>query len=182
MHDDLVHLAGDLAVDQDVGALLVVVPHVARSVLVIPVHAAGVGIPRDHAVGEEVVARTVVRIRPWHRIAGAPQHLVGRRVVGPRDPHGAAAGLPGIVLVLPGLAAGLARSRNDIFAPRQLAARGIDRHDEVSHAAVAARSADDDLVIHGERRRREGDAGLAVGESGLPYDLAGLLVRRDHAR
>src|SRR5258708_248910 len=28
----------------------------------------------------------------------------------------------------------------------------------------------------------EGDAGLAVGEIGLPYDLAGLLAGGDHAR
>ena len=125
----------------------VVVPHVARHILEIPVHLAGVGIPRDHAVGVEIVARPVGRIEHRHRIAGAPDHLVGGEIVGAGHPHGAAAGLPGVVLVLPGLAAGLAGRRNHIFAPDELAGRGIERRDEVAHAAVAAGGADDDLVL-----------------------------------
>src|SRR5258708_11725330 len=42
------------------------------------------------------------------RSAGAPQHLVGGDIVGARHPHGGAAGLPGVVIVLPGLGTGLA--------------------------------------------------------------------------
>src|SRR6202049_4092752 len=82
----------------------------------------------------------------------------------------------------PGLAAGLAGRRDDVFAPGELAGRGVDRHDEVAHAAVAARGADDDLILHGKRCGREYNAGLAVTEIGLPYDLAGLLVGGDHTR
>ena len=171
----------DLAVDQDVGAGLVVVPHVAGQVLVIPVHLAAVGIPRDQAVGVEVVAGTVIRVEHRHRIAGAPQHLIGGDIVGAGDPHGAAAGLPRIVLVLPGLAAGFAGRRHDVFAPGDLSGRGIDRHDEVAGAAVAAGGAQHDLVLDRERRRGELQVDLAVGEIALPRDLAGLLVGGDHA-
>src|SRR5882757_4424592 len=102
MGDELAWLAGNLSVDQDVGAGSIIIPHVARDVLVVPVHLAGVGIPGDQAVGVEVVAGTVEGIIHGHRIAGAPQHLVGGDIVGAGHPHGAAAGLPSVVGVLPG--------------------------------------------------------------------------------
>src|SRR6266852_8396152 len=54
--DELARLPGDVAVDQDVGADLVVVPHVAGCELDIPVHVAGVGLVGYGAVGIEVVA------------------------------------------------------------------------------------------------------------------------------
>src|SRR5262249_25388853 len=177
--DELARLPGNLSVDQDVGAGRIVVPHVARRVLVVPVHLAGVGGPRDQAVGVEVITRAIIGIEHRDRIAGAPQHLIGSGVVGTGDPHGAAAGLPGVVLVLPGLAARLAGSRDDVLAPHHLAGRAVKRGDEIAHAAVAAGGADDDLVLHGEGRCGELQIGLAVGEIGLPRDLAGLLVGGD---
>src|SRR6266478_3560120 len=88
----------------------------------------------------------VCRIIHRHRIAGAPDGLVRLRIVGAGDPEGAAAGPPGVVLVLPGLAAGLARRRDRIGAPQPLAARGVESRDPIAHAVVAACSADDDLV------------------------------------
>src|ERR1700741_1146 len=42
--------------------------------------------------------------------------------------------------------------------------------------------AGDDLVLHGERRGGELQVILAVGDVGLPFDLAGLLVGGDDAR
>src|SRR2546428_7146815 len=111
--DELARLPADRGVEQDVGARLVVVPHVARYVLVIPVHLAAVGIPGDQAVGVEIVAGAVVGVGPRHWVAGAPQQLVCAGIVGARHPHGAAAGLPGVILVLPRLAARLARRGND---------------------------------------------------------------------
>src|SRR5262249_25943821 len=150
MGDQRARLPGDYAVDEDVGAGLVVVPMVAGRVLEVPVHLAGVGIPRDHAVGVEIVAGAVGGVEHRHRVAGAPDHLVGLNVVGAGDPHGAAAGLPGVVLVLPGLAAGLARRRNHVFAPDDLAGRAVERGDEIAHAAIATGRADDDLVLDRE--------------------------------
>ena len=129
MGDELARLAAHLPVDQNVGAGLVIVPHVARHVLVVPVHLAGVRIPGDQAVGVEVVARPVIGVEHRHRVAGPPQHLVGGGIVRPGHPHGAAAGLPGVVLVLPGFRTRFTRRRNHVFPPRQLAGRGIERDD-----------------------------------------------------
>jgi hypothetical protein len=86
MGDELARLAGYLAIDQDMGADLVEVPHVAGRVLEIPVHLAGIGIPGDRTVGVEIVAGTVVRIEHRHRVAGAPDGLVGLHVIGAGDP------------------------------------------------------------------------------------------------
>src|SRR5580704_7904711 len=89
---------------QDMRADLVVVPHVAWPELKIPVHAPGVGIPRDHTIGVEVVARPIERIEHRYRIAGSPEGLVGDGIVGPRYPHRAAAGAPSIGVAFPGRA------------------------------------------------------------------------------
>ena len=180
MGDQLARLPADLAIDEDVRVRLVVVPHVARHILEVPVHVPAVGIPRDHAVGEQVVAGAIGRIEHRHGIAGAPDHLVGRGIVGARDPHGAAADLPGVVLVLPGLAAGLARRRYDVFAPDQLAGGAVERRDPVAHAAVAAGGTNDDLVL--DRERRGGDLHVRlVVQVRLPDHLAVVLVGGDHA-
>src|SRR5262249_44492416 len=182
VRDQLAVLAGDLAVDQNVRARLVIVPRVVRRVLEEPVHLAVVGIPGDHAVGVEIVAGPIVGVEHRHRVAGAPDHLVVGDVVAAGDPHGAAAGLPGLlILVLPGLAAGLARLRDDVFLPEELASLGIEPGDPVAYAAVAAGRAHDHLVLHNQRCRGELHVGL-VGEIGLPDHLAGVLVGRDHAR
>ena len=126
MRHQLARLARDLAVDEDVRADLVEIPHVAGRVLEVPVHLAGVGIVRDRAVGEEVVARPIGRIVHRHRVAGPPEGLVGGGIVGSGHPQGAAAGLPGVVLVLPGFAAGLAGRRNGVFLPEPLAGLGVE--------------------------------------------------------
>ncbi len=165
MRDQLARLPVDHAIDQNVRAGFVIIPVVARGVLEIPVHLAGVGIPGDHAVGVEVVARTIGGVEHGNRIAGAPDHLVGGGVVGACHPHRPAAGLPGdLGLVLPGLAAGLAGRRDHVFAPDHLAGRAVERRDEVAHAAVAPGGADDDLVLDHERRGGE----LQI--SGCPSD------------
>src|SRR5580704_2219491 len=109
MRDQLARLATNLAVDEYMCTDLVKVPHVTWRKLEVPVHLAGIGIPRDRAVGEEVVAGPIGRVIHRDGVAGAPDRLIGGCVVGAGDPHGAAARLPGIVLVLPSLAAKLAR-------------------------------------------------------------------------
>src|SRR5262249_11566337 len=132
--------------------------------------------------GVEVVAGTVERVEHRHRVAGAPEGLVGGRVIGAGYPHSPAAGLPRVVLVLPGLAPGLARRRNRELAPQQLSGCRIERGDVVAYTGIAAGGADDDLVL--DRQRRGGNAHLRlVGRHvGFPGDLAGLLVGRDNAR
>ena len=108
--------------------------------------------------------------------------LIGRGIVASGHPYGAAAGLPGIVLVLPGLAARLARRRDRVFEPKLRSSCGIKRSDPVANAAVAARRADDDLVL--DRQNRAGDLQLrqVLGEVRLPHDFAGVLIGGDDAR
>src|SRR5439155_13582430 len=145
MRDPLARLAVDHAIDEDVRADLVVVPMVAGRVLEIPVHLAALGVPGDHAVGEEVVTRAIGRVEHRHWITGTPDQLVRRHIIAPGHPHGAAASLPGVVLILPSLAAGLAGGGNDVFAPEDLSGRGVESGDPVAHAAIAAGGARDDL-------------------------------------
>ena len=148
--------------------------------LEVPRHLAGRGVERDRAVGEEVVARPIGGIVARRGVARSPIGQVGRRIVGAGDVERAAAGLPGVGLVLPGLAAGLARRRDRERLPFELAGLGVERGDPAAHAVVAAGAADDDLVL--ERERRGGDLhAVLVVQVGVPDDLAGLLVGRDHA-
>jgi hypothetical protein len=85
------------------------------------------------------------------------------------------------VLVLPGLAAGLARRRHHVIPPGELAGLGVEPGDEVAHAAIAAGRADHDPILDGERGGGELQVGLLVVEIGFPFDLAGVLVGGDDA-
>src|SRR5207247_7764476 len=114
----------------------------------------------------------------WHRVAGAPDGLVGLHVIGAGDPNRGSAGLPGVVLVLPGFTAGFARRRHRVFQPDELAGGSIERCDPVADARATVGGADDDLVLDGEWRRRDDDA-RNLGERGLPNDFASLLVGGD---
>ena len=181
MRDQLARLAVDHLVEQDMGASLVVVPHVAGRILEVPVHLAAVGIPGGGGVGEQVVARARARIHHGHRIADAPDGLVAVGIVGAGHPDGTATGAPRIGLVLPGLGAGLAGGGIVCLSQVSFAGRGVERCDPVAHAAVAAGSPDDDLVLDGEWRAGDLQQRLVVDHIGLPHDLAGLLVGGDDA-
>src|SRR5262249_22474611 len=128
----------------------------------------------------EVVAGPIGRVVFRRGIAGAPIGDVGVGIVGAGDIERAAAGPPGVVLVLPGLVAGLAGAGDRERLPFDVAGLRIERRDPVAHAAVAAGGADDDLVLERERRRVEIDVGLIV-ELFVPDDLAGVAVGRDDA-
>src|SRR6202040_3698907 len=108
-------------------------------------------------------------------IAGPPERLVGGRIVGAGHPDGAAARLPRIGVALPGLAAGLTRRWNGELAPKAFAGGGIECADPVAYALVAVGGPDDELVLDGERRRRECHV-RRIREGGFPHHLAGLLV------
>src|SRR5215831_20922706 len=114
MGDHLAVLAVDLGIDQHVAADLVVVVIVVRRILEVPRDLAVRGIEGDRAVGVEIVARTVAGIISRNGIAGTPIGQVRRRIISAGAEERAAAGLPGVVIVLPGFAAGFAGCRNRI--------------------------------------------------------------------
>src|SRR5262249_19069064 len=129
----------------------------------------------------EIVTRPMGRIEFRDRIAGAPDGLVGLRIVGAGHPDRPAAGLPGIVLVLPGLAAGFARRRNGVFAPEELAGLGVTLGAPATSPVAARRRAHQDLVLERERRAGDAQRRIVLADFGLPHYLPGFLVGRDHA-
>src|SRR4051794_3192800 len=104
----------------------------------VPADVAAGGIEREHAVGVEIVARPVGAVVFRRGIAGAPIGCVGGWVIGARHIKRAAAGLPGVVLVFPRLAAGLARRRHGVSAPELVAGLAVERHQPVTHTLIAA--------------------------------------------
>src|SRR5262245_26309179 len=178
VRDDLAVLAVHLGVNQDVGTGLVVVAVVVRGVLVPPRNFAGRRVEGDRARGVEIVAGAVAGVIARHRIPRAPDGEIGGRVVGAGDVERAAAGLPGVVLVQPGFAAGLARRRNREGLPPHVAGLRIERRHPVAHALIAAGGADDEGILERDRRGVELELGLIV-QLLVPDDLAGLLVGRD---
>src|SRR5262249_2431948 len=116
-----------------------------------------------------------------HRVADAPKRLVGVGIVAAGHPHGAAAGLPGVVPILPRLAAGFARRRNGVFTPQELPSGRIQRRHPIAGAAVAAGGPEHDLVLDGKWGAGDGYT-LGVGDVGFPYDLTGDLLGGDNPR
>src|SRR5207237_9083584 len=102
---------------------------------------------RGHSVCASVVARAIGSVEHLHRIAGTPDELVRGVVIAPGHPHGAAASLPGVVLIFPGLAAGLAGGRDHVFAPEDLSGGGVERGGPVAHAAIPTGGAREDLSL-----------------------------------
>src|SRR5262249_53044150 len=135
-HDRLAVLAVDLGIDQDVAAGLVIVHRVVGRILVIPAQLAGGGVERQRTVGVEIVARPIGAVGVRRRVSRTPVGGVGRGIIRAGDIEGAATGLPGIVLVLPGLMPRLAGSRNGVEAPELVAGLGVERDQPVAHALV----------------------------------------------
>src|SRR6202044_840551 len=106
--------------------------------LEIPLHLAGCSVERDRAAGKEVVTWAIGAVEAGNRVAGSPIGQVRVRIVGTGDVKRAAACLPGIVLVLPGLAARLPWGGHRVGLPLHIPGPRIKRGDPVAHAAVPA--------------------------------------------
>ena len=98
-------------------------------------------------------------------------------VVRPVSHVGAAALLPAVAL--PRLVAELARSGHGVESPEAFAGGRVVGVDESAGAEFAAADADDDLVLHHERRARQAVADHRVGDLRLPQRRAGPRVERD---
>src|SRR6516225_6607596 len=174
----LAPLAVDGLIIEEMDADLVVIPRVVRQILVVPNELAGIDVERHGRVGVEIVPRAGLRVIIRGRIAGAPNGEPRRRIVGPGLPDAAASGLPGVVLVFPGLAARIARLRNRIPAPQFIAGAGIERREPTANGLVG----DDDFALDRQRRGVEMLPAAELvggGDALVPHDLAAVAVDAD---
>src|SRR5207245_4491400 len=114
-------------------------------------------------VAISAVARALGFFRSGSRVAPAPERQVVRGFVRAGDPYRAAAVLPRLGIAeaagarrarLPRIASGFARRWNRVEPPRFPAGARVIRGDEAANPVLASAHADDDLVLHDERRVR----------------------------
>ncbi len=164
-------LAIDIDVGQDGRGGKIVVPDGVMHDLEVPLALAGLQIDADQAFAEQVVAGTlaavVVRGRDFDRQIDQAEFFVDGHL-GPDA--GVAVGGPGAVL--PGVVAELARARDGVEGPEQLAGAGVEGANQAlgvvvghdRHAFLEGR-ADDHDILHHERR------GVEAGFAGFQIDL-----------
>src|SRR5262249_40195758 len=151
-----------------------------RRVLITPLDLAVVRSDGEYARRPLVVAWPVFRIPVGAGVADALVEGVGLRIVGRGLPHRAAAVLPAVLAVLPGLVAGLAGAGNRIGTPERLAGVEVSRFDKATDAEFAAGSADDRHVADHQRRNGENLGVCGIGDLALPYGLASRLIDGEH--
>src|SRR5262249_33850148 len=152
-----------------------------RGVLEAPLDLAVVGSDGEHARRPLVVAGAILNVVVRSGIADALIEGVGLRIVGRGLPDRAAAVLPAVLAVLPGLVAGLAGAGDGVGPPRLLAGVEIGRLDVAADPELAAGRADDREVTHDQRGNGERLAERRLGDLAFPYDFAGRLVDGEHA-
>ena len=146
------------------------VPRLAGRLLVVPEVFAGVGVEREHARQEQVVALAVGANQaiPRAAVARADVELIELGVVDDRVPRRAAAAhlVPAAEprrrgdlgeRFVRGRAVGAGRgiAGHDVEAPRELARVRVVGADVAAHAELGAGVADDDFVLHDARRARD---------------------------
>src|SRR6185369_9457180 len=103
----------------------------------------------------EVVAGTELRVVDRIRVARADDIEMRGRVERSGLPDPAAACLPGVVIVFPGLAARITRLGHRVKAPELLAVLHVERGDPAARAGVAGAVLDDHFAVGHERRGEE---------------------------
>lgn len=98
-------------------------------------------------------------------------------IVGPRDPHGHPAGLPGIPR--PGLAPRFAGGRYGVGLPGEIPVLGVQRRDETADAELAPGNAHQHLAGGSERGEGHVVARAVVFDFGFPDHRAGHRVECD---
>ena len=117
---------------------------------------------------------------PWARVARAPVHQVELGIIGPDIPSRPGARLPGIAF--PRFVARLARPRDGVGLPHQLAGALPVGLDGATDAILAARIARHHQVLVDYRRRRDRVPRLVVDNGDAPQLLARLGIQSDHSR
>src|SRR5262249_52996484 len=128
---------------------------IIRGVLKMPSQLACIDVDRDSGIRVQVVSWSRLRIVLWDRIARAPNREPSRWIVRARLPNAPASGLPGIVLILPGLTARIAGFGYDIPPPQFLTRPGFQRRDPSARTGVACTIGDDDFVFRSYGRSDE---------------------------
>ena len=140
--------------------------------LVPPAERSTVDVERDERIGEEVVARAAARPRVGIPDAEVDEPAV--RIDRRRRPHRRAAVLP--LVAGPRTAAEVAVAGAGVEAPQLRARRRVECRHRAAHAHLAARYADDHLVVEVERRERHRPALLPPRVPYAPQNAARSLV------
>ena len=168
-----------IGVEQHDGIRRVVVPQIVMHLLEVPAVLARLRLDRDHRDAEEVVAGPHGAVQIGAGVARREVDEPELGIDGRRLPDGRAAVFPRVVVARPRVVAGLARARDRIERPDELArARVVGLHAAAARA-VAAREARDDEAVVVERRGRDAEAVLVRLRLDGPDDLA---RSRDRAR
>src|SRR4051794_39018051 len=146
MTQHLPWLAVDIHVVDHLRADLVIIIFVVRRILEIPDDLAGIGIDGEGRVGVEIVPWPVLGIKHRCRLPRAPIHQVRRWIISSDIPERAAARLPSVVVVSPGLMAWLPWSGDRVGSPESLPGFGVDRHQPTAPANVGTRPGNEDHV------------------------------------
>src|SRR6185436_11016074 len=178
----LARLAIDGRIEQHHRIGRVVVPDVVMHLLEVPAVLACLRFEGDDRHGEEVVTGTHITAQIGTGIAGREVERAERRVDGRRLPDAATTAHPGIAVLGPGLAAGLAGRGYRVEGPLQLASLGFVGLEPPARAHLAAVEADDDEAVVVQRRGRDGEAVLPALGGNLPFDLACALIERGELR
>src|SRR6266705_3673720 len=133
-----------------------------------PLQLAGVEVERNDGTAVKIVAAAIVAIpiRTW--VSDAPIGKVEVRIIRTGHPNGSAAMFPGIRVRRPGFMTWFARAGNGVKAPGFLSGLCIVGCDETADAVLAAGRADDDFVLHDQRREGHRVAGFRFCHCDVP--------------
>ena len=171
-HDGLLRTV----IDQHALEHLVQIKRLAWRVAVIPFQLAGVGIERERGAGIErsAVPGAAARPHPGLGLGHAPVSEIKVRIVGARQPRGAAASRPD--LALPRITARFARRGYGVSAPLFFAGFRVECGYKTTDAELTTRCAHHYLATSDERRERDVVSGFVVRHGGGPDFLASLGV------
>ena len=167
-------------IDQDQAIGRVVVPHIMRRGLKVPAQLTAVSVERKHRITVEVVTLARIAVEQRRRIAGRPIEQIAGGVIGAGHPGRRTTALPG--LTRPAVGMLLTGLRHGVTTPAFLAGLKIIGGDKTPCRKFAAAIADDDLVLHHQRRAGGAEAELVVGHLGVPQQLAGGTFKGQQAR
>ncbi len=152
--------------------------NVVRGELVVPLKHAGVGIERQQRARIQIVALSIVAIVIRIRVTGTVVNEVQRRVISSRRPDGAATPEHRFDS-RPGLAPPFAGPGNGVESPGAGPGLSVVSIDETAAGVIAARHANDHLVLDHERSKRDGVTVFGFLDRSVPEHLAGLPIERN---